>query len=297
MTITAECLLFGVLTVDDTGEDRDKCEVVTNDILNAVTKPDQDALNDLCGSLCADCGCAYVEKVFDGDFTPIYVEQQVSTDIITFEVLKSDGTGQIIVDQSLGVFVANTSYNADWELIRALFGGGTYTIIIHYDVLGILNDVESHKFQLTTFNECTADGNVKFQWTTSGSVRDGRVFDPARTYETRLAGRMIEETPEEEEETYQTNARVIKTIQKTIKRIYKFKSFPLQYAQKEMIIEQMAIADSFIVTDLNVNVKPFVNKSVKLENISNIEDKEGSAYYIIELAFTDLKQDLIKRPC
>ena len=43
-------------------------------------------------------------------------------------------------------------------------------------------------------------------------------------------------TADEEEETYQNNAREIKTIQKTVKRIYKFKSFPLQSGQKEMII-------------------------------------------------------------
>ena len=283
------------MTSNDT--QREKCIIVSKIETITVTKPDSQTVLDLCSSTCFDCGCAFIEKVFPGDLTQIYVKQEIPTDTITFELIKPDGTGVTVIDQTLGEWLDNEYFKADWTLIRNLFGNGLYKIITHFDILNVTNDISSHKFRLSAFDACLADGCVKFEWVQRGSVQDGRVFDPERDYSTRLPGRMVEQTPEEEEETYQTNAREIKSIQKTIKSIYKYKSYLIKYNQKEMIKRNMAIGDEFIVTDFNVNTKTFVNKALYLEKIDEIVDKEGTNDYIITLSFTDLIQDLIKRPC
>lgn len=297
MAITVTCETFGILAESSNDAQREKCIIVVNEIVTGVDKPDSDSVTDLCKSLCADCGCPYVERVMDGDFTPLYGETKTDVDTIQFQVLKKDGTGEIISDQTLGTWIANETYIANWEEIRAKYGGGIFTLNLIKNIVGVDNTETSHDFQLTQYDPCIADGSVKFEWEQSGSVLDGRVFDPAQYYQSRLPGYMREETPEEEEETYKNNDREIKMIQKTIKRVYKYKSYPVTFAQKEMIVTNMLIANSFTITDLNVGTKEFKDKSLYLTGIDTLDDKVGSDYYIIELSFTDLKQTLIKRPC
>ena len=298
MAVTYECLPFGLLVTDDVGEAGEKCVIVSKQEFNAVTRPDEDSINDLCKSLCADCGCEFVEYVSNLDLTPLYVEQQISTDTITFEIRKKDGTGQVISDSSLGTFVDNTSWIADWNLIRNLYGNGTYNIIINYDILGVQSTKTSHDFVLSSFDLCKSKGQVKFQWWVSGSIEDGREFgETERYYEARLKGFMFMETPETETETYLSGSRELKTIQTTQKRIYKFQSKLLKFAQMDMIIDNIAFGDRFIITDYNANTKDYNNLELKLEKVDSLEDKAGTNEYTVVLAFTNLIQNKVKRPC
>ena len=298
MPTTYECLPFGLLATNNDGDPRTKCIIVSKSTSDSVTKPATDISIDLCNSLCGDCGCDTYEYVSTGDYTPIYVDQKSPLDTFQFEVRKKDGTGTIITDSSFGEYVANESWIADWELIKNIYGKGIYNIIITSNVLGVDKTETSHDIYLVDFDVCKSKGFVKFQWWIAGSIEDGREFgETERYYEARIKGFMFMETPETETETYLTGERELKTIQTTQKRVYKFQSKLLPYKQAIMILDNLAFGDRFTVTDYQDNTKDYSNLELKLEKIDNLEDKVGSNEYSIVIAFTDLKQNKIKRPC
>lgn len=297
MATTYECYPFGLLVTDDAGDSIDKLILVDKTESINVSKPNAQELNDLCESLCGYCGCNFVEYVNENDLTPIYTEQKIDTDTITFELIKQGQTPVLISDSSLGEFVANTKWIADWSLIRDLYGNGTYTIRINYNVLNVQSIENSHKFLLTNADICKSKGQVKLKWWVNGSIQDGRVFDEERYYEARIPAVFSIDTPETETETYKSGQREVKTIQTTINRRYVLQTKLINFEQMDMIVRNIALSDRINIVDNQGTKKDYNDLELKIDQIETLEDKKGTNYYTVEISLIDYKQNLIKRPC
>jgi len=296
MAITYECYPFGILVTDDSGDDKEKCTLVSMSDFVSITKPDEDNFISLCDSLCGDCGCNHVEYVFPEDFTYLYVDQKIDSDVFVFSLILPDGSEEEITNDDYGEYVQNQYWFVDWEKVRDLKGDGTYKIKLVSTVSGVTNTETSHEFKLSIFDICTANETTKFVWNQNGSVRDGRVFDN-RTYETRIEGYVIEDVPETEDATYETQQYEILSRQKQIKRQYNFVSYQIKEDLKEMIQTNMSIGDKFTVTAYSVNGKNFYQKELYFKEVTELQDIPNSPYYFFTISFTDYRQNLIKRPC
>jgi len=244
-------------------------------------------------------------STWQNDTTTFLFKRQIDVDTHSITLWKNGIQVATISDNSYGVYnisytddTLQYSYIADWDLIYTAFGSGSYQIKNAYTSIGEAREFESRDFDLYLFDDVSANGWVKFNWTQTGIISSSDfTFTEGVDFSFKMQGNFIKEKPETIKDSYQTSAFQSKQFRTEQKNKYSFNSKFTKSTDFRMVNENLALADYVSITDFNLYGTNIRDRDFDFIEISDINDFMVNRNMVMTLQFGDYEQNIIKTNC
>ena len=270
------------------------------------------ASRDICP--CEVLDCEYYNYVFGdltdssdfkNDTTSFLLRKYISSDVITFKLLKDEVEIATITDNTYGTYYGSgVGIQADyrglileWRKVLQLHGAGIYQVQFDTTIIGSTSSQKSIKFYLLPYSDESADKTVKIKWTQNGSIRSSQ-FDLTGlnwSQEWRLSGKFWKATPTLEVDNYLNGDYKIEQIQDKVVTEFDFNIDPVPAEIGDALVYDCILGNSVQITTYDLQAyKNYDKLEVQAVSVDLAEERERFNLKEFLIKFTNRKDNVIK---
>lgn len=245
-------------------------------------------------------------ETWENDCATVLVELFLAADTNVFKIFKDDVEKATITDNTYGTFIDiggyttqpfKTSFKADWLLIQAAFGGGSYHLQSNQKILNINDEVKTHNYRVTEFTESKARDTIVIKTVQNGIIEGGTNYIGMEfEQQIRIVANISGAKRILEVDRYLSQNLTLEQIQEKVIKNYTIKTRLLPTNIASPLLDDKVMANSIKITNYGFfEFDCHVDLEVVLEEFTDSlyfsKTKDGS----FELEFTARIQDLRKR--
>jgi hypothetical protein len=281
----------------------------------SLPEPVTPVLPEFC--ICDFINCEYVEKVFadpltndfwKNDKNEFLFKRLVAADTVTMELYRNDLKVADLNTNNEGTFFNGfpsgsaeqqlyVGYLLDWKLIEALYGTGLYQVKAQLNIIGVVSEFESRKFNLYIYSTINAHETVRMETIQNGNIIGSQFdFTDLDWYGSfRIPAVFGNPTPIYETDRYVTSTgREKRQIQDKMSREWFMKTKKLSWEVVEVLVYNKMMANQILITDYNIQAEAVWRRMDLVLKEPEKRDTTGNPNKLYNFTFED-NTDIYKK--